>query len=129
MDLQIVYDNTQQMFDLELNDQNNMFNQTKDIETLIQVQLFTDKGEWWGDTNDNIGSSLYLLKDLDQTRYAQYGKSYCENALEFLTDYQLCKNYECECEFDNTKGILNIQITVEYNSGIKKEYAYVWEGV
>lgn len=126
MDLQIFYDNTQQMFDLELNSTKNMFLQTKDIETLIQVQLFTDQDSWWG---DDIGSSLYKLTTLDQTKYAQYGESYCKNALKFLTDYKLCKSYDCTCSFNNQTGQLEITITCEYNNGIKKEYEYVWDGV
>lgn len=131
MDLQIFYDNEQQIFDLELNSNLNMFLQSKDIETLIQVQLFTDLGKWWGegDNDSEIGSELYLLTTLDQTKYEQYGKNYCINALKFLTTYQLCKSYTCECSFNNSTGKLSITITVEYNSGIQQEYEYVWEGV
>ena len=136
MDLLLQYNNALQQFDYVIDPLTEQFIQTRDIETLIQIQLFTNQSDidsnhlsgWWGDAYSNttsIGSKLWTLKYHNQTEYEILGKSYTEQALTFLTDYGLCDGYVVTTSYTSPR--LTIQIEVTKNN-ITTTYNYVWNG-
>ena len=141
MDLLTQYNNTLQQYDYVVDDVTGQFIQTQDIETLIQVALFTnrtsdpgwtltkDQEGWWGEAyypQEHIGSHLWQLQYLNQSEYTDYAQSFVNDALQFLLDYNLCDTFTTQCSF--TKGALTINIQVTKNS-ITTDYDYVWKGV
>ena len=142
MDLKAQYDNTLQEFDYVIED--GQFVQIQDLETLIQVQLFTNRSAdpgwtlssnkpgvyagWWGEAynTDHIGSHLWQLKYLNQTDYVTYATSYVKDALQFLLTYNLCDNFTVECQYQSGRLSIAIQVTKGF---ITTNYDYVWTGV
>lgn len=140
MDLLVEYDNNTQQYDFVLNSEQAMLEQTKDIETLVQCALFTDrtadeywtkssKKGWWGESDypqDIIGSRLWQLIYYSQTEYESYAQSFCTEALEFLAKYNMCDDYKVTCSYESSKLTVIVQVT---KGTIKTDYSYVWEGV
>lgn len=148
-DFKLVWDETAQACDLELETINNG---TQDVDLVSQDDLITatlisllsdrvadddwsytlDKRGWWCDAYNErpLGSRLWQLDILptsDDATYLTRAQGYVTEALSWLVDDRICKSVDCVASFTDThKTKLNLDITLTKADDSQIRYAYVW---
>lgn len=149
MDYKLVYDETNQYCDVELetiNDGKNVIDITDggDLITAVLISLLSDrvadsdwtlasdKRGWWADSENElpIGSRLWQLSMLptsDSEVYLSRAEGYVKEALEWLINDNICKEVNCTASFlDIAYKHLNLDISLVKADNSVIRYEYVW---
>lgn len=119
------------------------------IQTSVIVSLFTDRrttsddpapdeqsglGGWWGDlfqddTNDLIGSKLWLLKRAKREQETlNRAEDYAKEALKWMIDDGVAETVDASASYDgNGNLILGISLTEPSGNKLDFRYALKWQ--
>lgn len=88
----------------------------------------TNKRGWWGDLDiDKTGSLLWLInREKMLPEVAQKAKEYCESALQWLIDENICSTVTVISTLIRPQSL---QIKIKLNKGAATQYSYLWDAV